>query len=305
MRVNKENVLFIAAGKGFFRDGVVGEGYKFYPSYTDRSILTRLLREISFCFPFLPSNRWFNKTIRKENPSAILVFDPLITEEYLCWLKQTFPKAQLNFVYRNLIGKAKHLLPDQIPSDWRIWTYDDRDAKQYGLRLYHVNAYFKTFLKAKEKPEYDVLFVGKDKGRGDYLLQLKGKMEAMGLRTMFLIASDGRFSRRKHYHQKQIPYRELVDLIVRSRSILNVALEGQEGMTIRDLESMFFGVKLLTTNKNAVTFDMYYPQNVFILNERCLEDLPRFLETPMVNVPDEVKEKHTLEHFIEVITEAK
>lgn len=302
MIANKDNVIFISAGSSFFREGATNEGYCVFKPYMEHNLLERILREICFRFPFLPSIIWYNKQICKEKADFIIVSDTLITADFLRWIRRTFPHAQCNFTYGNMVGKARHILPNQIPAGWRVWTYDDHDSRVFGLRLYHDNAYPKVFLKPKEPIEYDVLFVGADKGRGEYLLQLERRMNLLGLKTKFIIAPDGRFSKRKSYYQKPIPYSEVVELIVKSRSILNVTMEGQEGMTMRDMESMFFGVKLLTTNKNVINFDMYFPENVFIVDGLNINGLPTFLKKEMVKVPDNVKKRHTIEHYIETIT---
>ena len=303
MKASYNNVLFIAAGKGFFRDGALSEGYKVMAPYIEHNLFERVLRELCFRLPFLPSKIWYNKDVCKD-VKYIFVSDPLITVGYLKWLQIIFPNAQLNFTYGNMVGKAKHIKPCDIPEGWRIWTYDDFDARTYGLRLYHVNAYPKSFLRPKMPSEYDVLFVGKDKGRGEYLLQLEAKMNLMGLKTNFIIARDGKLSPTKSYYKKPIPYKDVVELIVRSKAILNVAMDGQEGMTMRDLESIFFGVKLLTTNKNVVKMDFYHAENVFVIDGLNIDGLPLFLNKKMVEVSEDVKNKHSIEAFIEFITDS-
>ena len=201
-----------------------------------------------------------------------------------------------------MIGKAKHIMPNEIPPYYRQWTYDNYDSQKYGIRQYKTDSYMKSYLKAKEDIVYDVLFVGKDKGRGNYLIELESKMRSMGLRTKFIIAPDGRLARKKNYYQKPIPYEEIVNLIVKSKSILNVALDNQQGITVRDMESVFFDVKLLTTNKYIKNSEFYNPNNVYILEGTKIDDLPTFLNRPLIPIPNEVKEKHTFDHFIEELT---
>jgi len=297
----KDKIIQITPEKGFLYDGPQNEGYKMYNPYVERNIFERILREICFRCPFLPHKIWYNKDLCKEDAEYVIVSDPLITVEYLKWIKNVFPKAQLNFLYGNMVGKAKHIFPYQIPEGWRIWTYDDYDSKKYGLRLFHENGYFKSYIKPKEKAEYDVMFVGKDKGRGEYLLQLEEKMKALGLRTKFVIVADGKLAKRKSYYSKRMDYRAITELITKSRAILNVAMEDQQGLTMRDLESMFFEVKLLTTNKNIIKTDVYSPDNVYILDGLNIDDLPAFLDQEYVPLSREVKERHSYDHFIEVI----
>lgn len=301
MSFNRDNTIFIMAG-GFGREGILCEGYKVFLPYKNCNIFGRILREICFRTPLLPKKIWYRNDVTKENPEYVLVTDPLITVEYLNWVKKLFPKAQLNFTYGNMIGKARHVFPDKIPDGWRIWTYDSDDSKKYGIRLFNTNAYYSSFVKPLKVVKYDVLFIGRDKGRGEYLLQLEQKLQTMGLKTKFIITADGRFSHRKSYYQNEISYNEIIDLITQSRSILNIALEGQKGMTIRDLESIFFGVKLVTTNKNVINMDFYQPENVFILEGLNVDGLPAFLDTKTVEVSAEIKQKHTLKSYIDEIT---
>ena len=303
MAATKENTIFIMAG-GFGREGIINEGYKVFKPYIEHNLLDRILREICFRYVFFPKEIWYNKNLRKESPEYVIISDPLITADYLKWIKKQFPDAQLIFTYGNMVGRAKHVLPDQVSEGYRIWTFDNGDSKKYNIRLYHTNAYYPNWVKPKLEPEYDVFFVGCDKGRGEYLTQLESKLREKGLKTKFIITADGRFKKRKSYYQKGIPYTEVINNIIRSKAILNVAIEGQQGMTIRDMESMFFGVKLITTNPNTVNMDFYHPENVYILKGMEIEGIPDFLEDDVVDVSEEIKRRHTLDKYIEEITQS-
>lgn len=100
-------------------------------------------------------------------------------------------------------------------------------------------------------------------------------------------------------------YDDITTLIAKSRSVLNIALDNQQGITMRDLESLFFEVKLLTTNKNIVNTDIYFPNNVYIVDGLNIDDLPNFLDEKYVPRPQEVKDRHSYDHFIEVIIGSK
>ena len=299
---NSNNTLFIIPGKGFSHEGVASEGYKSIRPYVEPNILFRIFREICFRCKFLPHKIWFNKVIKERPYSYIIVHDPLITREFLDWVKSNQPHAQLNYIYTNMVGKSRHLFPDEIPDSWRIWTYDDHDGECYGLRVFHENAYFKSFVKQRGDVEYDVLFVGRDKGRGEYLLQLEKRLNELNLKTKFIITADGRLSRRKAYYQKEISYKDLINLIVKSRAILNISMPNQKGITMRDLESIFLGVKLITTNKNIINTDIYNPDNVYIINDSNIDDLPDFLNKEYVPTPQETLMNHSFSHFLDIIT---
>jgi hypothetical protein len=301
--VNKDEILIIkAGGKGFPYNGIVKDGYNMEFPYYEVGLFLRILREICFRLPFLPKRIWYNKEILHYSIHHIIIWDPLITEDFLFWLHDKLPTTQINFCYDNLVGKARHIMPNQIPVFCRKWSYDKKDCEKYNLHL-SPSTYITSYLKPKQKTEYDVLFVGRDKGRAAFLLEFERKLNEIGLRTYFIITKDGRLSRKKSYHKDSIPYERIVELITQSRAILNVALPGQVGTTIRDLESMFFSVKLLTTNASIVSADFYQHNNIFVVDENFDPmQIKDFVYGPLVEIDAEVKRKHEFSYFIQMIT---
>lgn len=302
---NKGNTIFIMASTGFVYEGSVGEGFRVHHPYIGKEYVARVLREICFRCAFLPKKLWYNKSILKEHPKYIVIWDPLITTDFLMWLMKSFPSAQINFKYSNMVGRAKHLTPDKIPNGIRVWTYDGYDSKKYGINFYHCYMYFKTFIKTKQNPEYDVLFIGKDKGRGEYLLDLEKHMQSLGLVTKFIITADSKLSKKKDYYQNDIPYSEVVDYATKSRAILNIVMENQQGVTLRDMESIFLNTKLITTNKHIVDAEFYNPKNVFILDEQDITELPRFLSTDSVQVDSSLLRKYSIDGMLDEITRSE
>ena len=294
---NNKNTIYIMEYHPEVRQFIEKRGYKVYSAYKGNGIVSRVLRELCFRIKLLPEHIWYNRRLLKANPDYILIRDPLITKQYLIWILKKFPNAQVNYYYANLIGKAKHLFPSEVPSGIRIWTYDKGDSEKYQIRLRLEKAYDIDEVPPKKSPKYDVLFVGRDKGRGEYLLDLEKQMKNLGLRTKFLICADGRFSKPKDYYAKQVPYEQIVEWISESKSILNVVMDGQYGITKRDVESVFHDVKLLTTNSHIVDSEVYDPNNVFIIGKQDLVDLPHFLAIP-TNRREDLIRKYSLENTI-------
>jgi hypothetical protein len=50
--------------------------------------------------------------------------------------QKKFPSAQINYIYANMIGKARHIFPNKIPDTIRVWTYEIHDSKKYKINLY-------------------------------------------------------------------------------------------------------------------------------------------------------------------------
>lgn len=294
----KQKTLFIMVKNSVDYYGLKGEGYTVLCPYKDRSIFGRLFREICFMLGF--QKPWYSRKFLKYEYQNIIVRDPLITRKYLEWLKAKNPEIRLIFTYANMVGKAKHLMPNEIPSEYKVWTYDGHDSEKYRISLIKSKAYYECFVYPKKQSRYDILFVGKDKGRLNYLLELKYQFESMGLRTKFLITADGKLSKRDKRYGRPVPYKQIAEWISESKAILNVTLPEQQGITVRDMESVFNKVKLITTNKHIVDSEIYDERNVYILDGFGLIGIVNFINEPYhEGIAD--PEQFTLEKYIKEI----
>lgn len=291
--INNKSLIYITARKGYATDGLIASGYTVLYPYKEKTLLGRVLRELWFKF-HLSEKVWYSKNCLKMQPEKIILHDPLITRKYIEWLREKFPMTSISFDYQNLVGKAKHIAPSQIPEGIRITTYDKGDSDRYNIELRTNGEYAPCYIGEKKPIKYDVFFVGADKGRGEYLLDLQKKMNALGLSTKFIITADGRLSRRKAYYSKRISYSKVIKYDNESRAILNISMPGQMGLTLRDFEAAFNKVKLITDNVNIRSFDLYKEENVFILGERELKELPDFLRSPYVDIDSEILNKYLL-----------
>lgn len=296
-----DNILIISARGGYSMEAHKDLGYNVLPPFRDTTLIGRIVREAWFRLPLHNSPLYTPIT---SDPTCIIVHDPQITREYLQWLQQQFPSAKINYLYWNLVGKARHLTPDKLPKGIIAWTYDERDARTYGINLLDSLGFPTMYAKSNQRADFDLVFVGADKGRAEFLFELQRDLEGLGLSTDFHITADGRFSKRRSFYSKRMPYSEVLDLISRSRAILNVCDSRQLGATLRDYESIFTKTKLVTNNHNARNFRFYKPENVFILGEQPLSDLPYFLQTPFSPIDEVILQSCTLNAHLNQIYNA-
>lgn len=277
-KADRSNTVFImATDKEYDYNGLISQGYTVCCAYKKICLFTRLLREVCFRIPLLPKSIWYENDILKHMPEYIIIRESIITRKYLLWLQRKFPDAQINFMYCNMIGKARHIFPKDVPNGISVWTYDRYDSQKYNIKLTQVSAYFPSYVRNNKQIKYDVLFVGRDKGRGEMLLRLEDYLKSQGLVTKFVIVANGKFSKKKSYYQEEVVYEQIVQWVAQSRSVLNVALENQHGITVRDLECLFNKKKLITTNKHITKAKFYNPNNIFVLREDNWGELPVFI----------------------------
>ena len=160
------------------------------------------------------------------------------------------------------------------------WSYSMSDCNEYSLK-YNTQFYFNEFVKPSiSKPIYDVLFVGKDKGRLSKALYLEEELKSMGFSTRFYVTSTNKFSALKHRYEKNISYNSIITMINQTKSILEILSNPLDGLSLRSMESLFFKKKLITNSETIDRYDFYNKNNIFMLNKRNIHDLAYCLASP-------------------------
>ena len=291
----RQDVLFIGAGCQRTELNDDPQHFAAMPPYRNKNLFTRILREAWFRLHLPFKELWYNKEVETFTGKHLIVYDPQITRAYLKWL-QKHNRWNIHFYYGNKVGRARHITPDKVPEGISIWTYDNRDSREYGLNYCTKAGGNPAVFYEKQETEYDVLYVGKDKGRGPFVFRLEKELNDAGLRTFFRVVPETRFDKKKDpRYGESMPYDEICKLIAKSRAILNVALPGQEGHTIRDTEAIWNNVKLITTNRKTAERDYYNPANILVVQEDTVSarQIKEFLDVPFENYSKQTQENCT------------
>lgn len=175
---------------------------------------------------------------------------------------------------------------------FRVSTFDPDDSERYQLSLVNqvyrrVDEYIKPAV-----PEFDIYFLGKNKGRWEALVDLGGKLGQQGIRTHFLMVGeegvDYPAHPAVHILRQEVTYLQNLATINRSRCLLELTQANQAGLTIRCMEAMFFGKKLITSNPLVKKLPFYHPDAFFVLGQDDFSGIGDFLEadTPLVSEAD-------------------
>ena len=288
-------IIKAKARKDYVFDGLANEGNEMYIPYRDYDLLRRCLREAWFRLKLPHREIWYNPQLKHMAPGDVTVYDPLITPEFMNWLCDNNPQTHFTVNYSNRVSRATIKPTDLKRDNLSFRSYDGDDCRQYGMQQTHPAYLAQYSFTASEKlpPEYDIIYLGRDKGRAEVLLSYQRQFESLGLKTYFHICADRSFLRfKKSFYKKEIPYTAYVDLLKRTRAHLNLVQEGQTSITQRDLESVFDSVKGITNNKGIREFELYDPSRFFVLGEDDIRDLPAFLQTPFKPVPPEKLEEY-------------
>lgn len=171
-------------------------------------------------------------------------------------------------------------------SGFEISTFDKGDSERYNQKLYSQFFRMKQVVIGVE-PEYDFYFIGFEKNRGKIIAELQEQLKSY--KTCFKVI---------HEVSECVPYAQNIENIKKARCVIEIEQDGQQGITLRPLEALSCGKKLMTTNKNIKNFDFYSPENIFIVGEDDYANIDTFLHSDIHRLSDEVIGKYDLSTWL-------
>jgi hypothetical protein len=163
--------------------------------------------------------------------------------------------------------------------------------------FYNTTYYFKDLQLPKSKKEkVDVFFCGLSKGRNSFLFTIQNRVEKMQLVPYFHIVDE---QLPIEEQKPRLSYQENLEYISSCKAVLDILQEGQDGMTLRVMEALFFQKKLITNQLSLVKADFYHPNNIFIIGKDNWNNLKSFMSTPIVPISEEIKYKYDFFSWVE------
>ena len=237
-----------------------------------------------------------------ERASVIICFDER-SDFFMCWLFSRCYSKKRRIVYCwNILDEEEAFRLKQL--DWELWSFDQCDCQKYGMKYnkpFNAAALTKTAIQLYEKPK-DVFFIGKDKGRKERIDKIKKYLENLGISTKFVIV-DTKLKKRKKVsktgYSPPMAYSEILYEVQQSKAILDVHILGEEGISQREMEALFYKKKLITTRVEIKNRDFYNPKNIFIIDVDFLNiDIASFLMDPIVDVEEDIMKSYSFEEWI-------
>lgn len=275
-------------------------------SLINNNIILKFLRKIYIFFKIPRKDIWLNKKELKEIVKEdILIFFDTYTFEYLDLANKLENKKKI-WLW-NQLDKSKYKYIDSIKKEFKdeIWSFDIKDCKKEGFNFL-PQFYWREKDKKKILENNDLLFIGRDKGRYNLLKNILNSLEEKGVSTTGYILKEKFkvYPDHKYIMNKFLKYSEVVELVKKSKCLLDINKDGQEGLTLRVMESIFFEKKLITNNKKIINYDFYTPENIYILDDLInidYLDIIKFINTPFQKMEERIIKKYTFEFWLDNI----
>ena len=201
----------------------------------------------------------------------VIIFDSGYSKRLTKFLRKKNKKIIVWFW--NTIARKQELILKDKNVDY-FYSFDKNDCQKYNLK-FNTQFYFdKLPQSCNNHIEYDVFFVGLDKGRKECISTLIDVFQDKNISYNIDIIDDGA----NPYHYS---YSEYVELESKARCLLDiVSHKDSQGLTLRPLEAICMNKKIITNNIHIDEYNFYNPNNVFIIGKDNFENIYDFINTP-------------------------
>lgn len=227
----------------------------------------------------------------------------VLNKEIDCAAKSVFLWNPLAVVNKNFYSKweyARYLHATEM----RVCTFDESDARTYRFEL--VNQVYRKPCAECPAENFnvgnDVFLVARDKCRSKQIEDILNVLEQQNITHEFYIVKDKHTKPLRrlspYYTDRPISYDYYLMRLSRAKCLLEVLQAEQSGMTMRTLEALFFGKKLITTNWGIKHSDIYHPNNIYVLDGTENRTIKEFLSCEPHEFPQEILERYDIEYWI-------
>lgn len=165
----------------------------------------------------------------------IILFDSMLNSDKVARQIEAGANStsRLIYYYWNTIDKTNcaHL---KLDTRWECWTFDEADAKKYNLKFANT-FYFPSLAQLSVDECFDIFFIGLDKNRGNVLDEISMVLSCTELCIYIKCVKKNIFGQ-----YRKIPYHELCKYVAQSKALLDIPKIGQEGLTLRVMEALFY-----------------------------------------------------------------
>ena len=280
-----KNILDIYKKKGIY----------FYPTsrkkkYLIYKVIRKILNKINI-YPSILNGDWVKLIHEFEK---IIVFDNAsCTDDVARYINGIINHnhAFLYYFYWNPIFVANSIdYLKKNASKFILYSFDKNDSILYNMK-YNTSIYSKYIVLKDNDIEYDIYFVGHEKGRIDIINELKKKFLIFDLKFYsYIITPENNLPR--------VSAEDNLNNISKSKAILDIIQEGQSGITLRVLESIFLNKKLISNNVVLKDYNFYNPNNIFIIGYDDYNNLKEFILSPYEKIPQEIVNYYDIEEWI-------
>lgn len=263
-------------------------------------------------------NSFMHSTQDKVYDKVILISGQSLsfTEEMINRLKNSQSKADFILYQWDSQSNFSNIVAFQKYFD-RCYSFDREDAQENSklqfLPLFYARKYETIGRISKQKYKYDLMFVGtahpkKYKYIKEIAQRLKPSLKNQYIyfffpsRLVFFYRKvrnrELKKSKYSEFNYKALTGKKLDSLLSESWCVIDSPQNGQNGLTIRVIETLGAKRKLITTNRDIKNYDFYCPENIYIYDGNQFDLTKPFFTEPYKEINKTIYQKYSLNSWL-------
>lgn len=233
---------------------------------------------------------FINKTKDKGFDVIFIIKGTNLTDKHFSLLREYHPEARM-VLY---LWDAWQLIPNRAVLNRNfstIYSFDSEDCKKYGFKLRPL---FYLESRPKSEKQYDICFVGNGhSNRLGLIRELKTLCLENGLKYKFVVNMGiPAYLKMKYLPNNilkeegdiisagSIPYKDYLEIIRSSRTVVDIHYTKQTGLTMRTIEALAAGARVITTNDHIKEYDNIPSSMYFLWDKKASSELIEFIKAP-------------------------
>lgn len=237
----------------------------------------------------------------RDGDDKIIIFDSYTTTRQLKWLRNNHPDKRVILWYWNSV--INDSLIRNHPQGVELWSYSTKDCERFGMR-YNTQFYFDCLAEEAEICRREPLsshprafFFGRDKGRSDKINEIGEQLREIGVDVDIRIVAHTEPGIQSLRNPDLVSYQTVVDIVKEKDILLDYCGDPESGLSLRAMESLFFGKKLITDNIAILDSDFYNPANIYVLGHDN-RSLKEFVDCRRELVSPEIRDRYLLSNWL-------
>jgi hypothetical protein len=230
--------------------------------------------------------------------------------EFLDALRCQLPHAEFILYQWDALARLPGI-ESRLPYFDRILTFDHKDfTARPGLQfrpLFYRENPSRPNMVHHGCCTIDLCFVGLlHSDRLEMIRRLQANAQSQGV-SFYVYLYTGLYTSLKlararnarNIHFRLLSYRKLMELSRRTAVILDLPHAAQSGMTMRAIEAVGLGKKLITTASDVIHYDFFSIENVQLLQTDDLRLDREFICKPPAPYPETIRRRYSLDAWLE------
>lgn len=258
--------------------------------------MSRVFRKLRLFGHVEPLFHDWRKTLNRGG--KVVVFDSALNADILARLKKH--RSQVILFFWNRLQTVRTFCPavTDYLDQFTIYSHDRNDCRDYGFKFNTAFYAARPMVHQPAPITTDVIYIGGNKNRLERIVQTHEQLHGLALDyhvydPLHAGASlaDGLIAQGQF-----LPYTDYLDRMMASRCVLEILQPGQDSLTLRAMEALFYKKKLLTNHQQIVNERFYNPANILVFEDPRTLDAAKvqsFLAKPAAAIDPQVIEDFT------------